>query len=150
MRRAAGVIVFFLTGAGLLAQAPAVKVVPVGPGPRAVPAGEGGTRFDPQKAELSYQGRRWRITHDGAVLKDFGSGEQEARHALQVIRQLGLDEVARVGAGMEYWLAGGKPPAAPPAGVRTVSFDPGSVRVERLHGQWCVRDGARVLCVFGG
>ncbi len=164
MRRAFGLFALGLAGAGLLAQSPPAPSPPVvrivQPSKEAAakigpaPARTEGRRFDPNKVELSRQDKHWRLVHDGTVLKDFGPSEQDARAALGLIRKLHLDEVTRVGpegAGMEYWLAGGKAPAAQMrGGMRTVTFDTAAMRVERLSGQWCVRDESRVYCAFGG
>jgi hypothetical protein len=109
-------------------------------------------KFDPNKLQLTVKDRHWSLTEDGKTVKDFGLNERDARLALRIIQQLGLDEVGRVGpsVGMEYWLAQGHAPMAPlRAGLRTVQLDPAALRVARVQGQWCVRDERRVISAFG-
>lgn len=107
--------------------------------------------FRPAEVKLAWIDRRWMLTHDGQVLKDFGPREQDARHALRLIQELRLNQRGTVGAPavMEYWLCDG---VAPHAGVRPefrpVTFEPAGLRVEQMQGRWCVRDRTRVLFDF--
>jgi hypothetical protein len=50
---------------------------------------------------------------------------------------------------MEYWLADGKAPQGLTGGLRLLPVDLASLRAEQLQGQWCLRDGRRVLFNFG-
>jgi hypothetical protein len=118
-----------------------------------MPARVGSITFDPARVEVSRKDRRWQLVAEGKVLKDFGAAEQDARLANAIVRKLGLDEVARVGTesqGMEYWLSRGNPPTRPQRGsLRAIELSPSSMRVERMSGQWCVRDEGKVYFAFG-
>lgn len=146
--------------ASALAQAPLpAPAVPAPPSDKPVmriksfkpQASVSAVQFDPGKVQLTAHNRRWALTHEGKTIKEFGLSERDARQALRLIRQYKLDEVCRIGSGgMEYWLTAGKAPVAPlRAGLRTVSFEPAALRVDRLQGQWCVRDSRRVISAFG-
>src|SRR5262245_23990729 len=127
-----------------ITQAPSTE-----PAPK--PFAENLHAFDPRNVQLRWNNRRWQLTHGVEVLKDFGSGEQEARQALRLVHDLRLNQHGIVGAPrpvMEYWLVAGKPPRGSAPGVRRMSFDPNSLRVEQQQGQWCLRDSSKVLFNF--
>jgi hypothetical protein len=108
--------------------------------------------FDAREARVAWLENRWQIVVGERVLKDFGRRETEARQALRLIQDLGLTQRGTVGAPapvMEYWLCGGQGPKGQPSGLRVVSIDLPSLRVERIQAQWCLRDGLRVLYNFG-
>jgi hypothetical protein len=111
------------------------------------------TRFEPRDVRVVWNNRHWQLLHQGAVLKDFGFREQDARQALRVILDLKLNEHGTVGSPqpvMEYWLSDGKAPQALAlGGLRTLALDEARLRVEQVNGQWCVGDGSRVLYTFG-
>ncbi|MGL4550815.1 MAG: hypothetical protein ACRC33_06480, partial [Gemmataceae bacterium] len=138
MRILGPLLVSSLVAAALLAQAPADR-----------PA----VRFDPKHLRLHWDHRRWQLlTQDGAVLKDFGPAEQEARRALRLIHELGLDEYGTVGtprAVLEYWLVDGHAPRSlVRSDLRLIPLDPTGLRVEKQHGQWALREKVRVLFTF--
>lgn len=109
--------------------------------------------FDPARVQVAWHNRRWLLAHDGEVLKDFGTSEYEARTALRLIQEFGLNQLGTIGTPnpvMEYWLCGGRAPqGSTRSGLRTLPLDPARLRVEQLAGQWCLREGARTLCCFG-
>jgi len=108
--------------------------------------------FDPQSVRLEWARGQWQLLADGNVLKEFGHRQLEARQALRVIQDLHLNQHGTVGGPapvMEYWLADGQAPQSYGAGLRTVPMVPAGLRVEQVHGQWCVRDAQRVLFNFG-
>ncbi len=100
--------------------------------------------------DWSFQG--WKVSADGATLKDFGRNETEARQALRLIRDLRLNQHGVIGGpapSLEYWLSDGKPPQGPAAGLRVLPIDAASLRVEQTQNQWVLRDDRRVLFSFG-
>jgi hypothetical protein len=109
--------------------------------------------FNPLTLQLSWSFHRWQLVDDGEVLKDFGPREQEARQALRLIRDLGLNQYGTVGSPqpvMEYWLIDGRAPQGMVrGGLRALPLVPATLRVEQVQGQWCVRDSMRVLFTFG-
>lgn len=110
-------------------------------------------RFDPKHLRLQWDHRRWHIgTADGMVLKDFGPAESEARRALRLIHELGLNEYGTIGKPrpvLEYWLVDGRAPRAlVRSDLRSVPFETTSLRIEKISGQWAVCDKTRVLFTF--
>ena len=101
-------------------------------------------------ADWSFQG--WKVSADGATLKDFGRNESDARQALRLIRDLRLNQRGVIGGpapSLEYWLSDGKAPQGPAAGLRVLPIDAPSLRVEQAQDQWVLRDDRRVLFAFG-
>jgi hypothetical protein len=110
------------------------------------------TTFDPQRTELVHNGNNWQLMVDGTALTDFGAHESDARIALRLLRDLGLNQHATVGAPapvMEYWLHDGKAPHGLTNGLQVYPLDAASLRVEQHEGDWCLRDAQRLLFNFG-
>lgn len=110
--------------------------------------------FDPSRVRLSWTNRRWQlVTETGELLKDFGSQDQDARLALQLIQELGLNQRAVIGEPvpiLEYWLVDGQAPRGlPRSGMRVVTLVPAALEVADVLGQWVVRDKARIYFNFG-
>lgn len=108
--------------------------------------------FEPRDVKLTWHNRHWLLTHRGEALKDFGLREQEARHALRVIQDLRLNQYGTVGSPpvMEYWLCDGVAPQQQVRlGMRALPLDFARLRAEEVQGQWCLREGQRVLFSFG-
>ena len=51
--------------------------------------------FNPLALQLAWNDRRWQIVHENDVLKEFGPHEQEARQALRMIQELGVNQYAQ-------------------------------------------------------
>ena len=83
------------------------------------------------------------------MLKDFGASERDANEALQVFRDLRVTSHGAVGSAFEYWLVDGQAPSAFIRHRQVIPFDPHKLRVERLSGQWVLRDAHVVLFNFG-
>jgi hypothetical protein len=101
------------------------------------------TSFDYRLAELRWQGDRWQLWAGVVCLKDFGKRESEGREVVRIVRELHLTQHAAIGIPepiVEYWLADGRAPQGPSPSSRVIAFDPASLRVDSLQGQWCVRD----------
>ena len=134
-----------------ITQAP---FVPPGPAqPRAnVPAAPGLRTFDCLATEIKRVDNRWVLLADGAVLKEFGPREADAREALAIIRALKLNQHGTIGTPpvMEYWLADGHAPfTAETNHLKVVPLDLNTLRVEEADGQWRLRDARRLLFAFG-
>jgi hypothetical protein len=140
-------------GLGAPARAPVSKPGPAQPpsAPMVSTAAPGPLRsFDPRKTELKHVENRWVILADGAVLREFGPREADAREALAVIRALKLNQHGTVGSPpvMEYWLSDGHAPFAPDKGLRLLPLDLNTLQVDQGDGQWRVRDRRRLLFAF--
>ena len=109
------------------------------------------TTFDGTRAQLIWQEQTWKLVAEGVVIKDFGRRESDARQAQRLIHDLHLTQHGTVGTPvlMEYWLSDGHAPTGFVSGMRTLSIDPASLKVEQSHGQWVVRDRQRVWFNFG-
>jgi hypothetical protein len=141
----------------IVPQPPAPPVVQVPPPlslahPEPAAQPENLTTFDPQRTEVKREGAAWQLVVDGIVLKDFGVHEGDARAALRLVRDLGLNQHGVVGTPapvMEYWLHDGKAPHGPTNGVPLYPLNPNTLRVEQVQGDWCLRDAQRPLFNFG-
>ncbi len=120
--------------------------------PAAVPPTEKLDSFEENSVELRWVQGGWQLWAGTTILKDFGKKEQDGRTVLGLIRELHLNARGKLGAPhavAEYWLSQGKPPQAAPQGARTLGFDPKSLKVEQVNGQWLLRDRRRALISFG-
>ncbi len=110
------------------------------------------TAFDGSRVELVWRDWSWKLVADGAVIKEFGRRESEARQALRLVQGLRLTQHGTVGSPMpvmEYWLSDGHAPIGIASGVRPLAVDPTSLKAEQREGQWVVRDKQRVWFNFG-
>lgn len=108
--------------------------------------------LDPQRAEVRWETDRWQLWAGAAQLKDFGHNEALAREALALIRDLRLTQRGCLGSPvpvMEYWLSNGQAPQSARGGWRPSPFDPDSLKVEEVQGQWLVTDAHHTLFNFG-
>jgi hypothetical protein len=122
--------------------------------PTAEPAevAENLTNFDAFAVNLRWERQHWLLVAGDKILKDFGRREAEARQALRVIQSLQLNQYGTVGTPvplMEYWLSNGTAPRGFIPGLRRLSLDTASLRVERVQSQWCLRDARTIVFNFG-
>jgi hypothetical protein len=109
--------------------------------------------FDSGKIRIEWNHRHWQLVQEGVVLKDFGPNESDARLALSLIRELGLNQLGRIGADnqtLEYWLKDGHAPSAMPrSNLRLLPLELPKIKVEAMQGHWCLKEGPRILFSFG-
>jgi hypothetical protein len=121
--------------------------------PRLLPGSvEGLTDFDYRRAEISWEDGRFILRAGNVRLKDFGHREAEAREALRIVRDLRLTQHGTIGTYrpvMEYWLSDGRAPQDADPRLRTVAFDPASLRVEAIDGQCYLLADRLALLNFG-
>jgi hypothetical protein len=119
----------------------------------ALPGVENVQGFDPQDLRVVWGNRRWQIVSRGQIIKEFGSREQDARQAVRILQELGINQHGLVGTNpvvMEYWLTNGKvPQGLLPSHLRTTTLELPQLRVEQKNGQWYLRDNKRVLMHLG-
>jgi len=109
--------------------------------------------FDYRLAELEWRDGRWQLRAGGVWLKDFGGHERDARDALNLIRELHLNQHGTVGTlrpVIEYWLSDGHAPTTATPAARAIAFDREKLTVQQMLEQWCVCEGRRALFAFGG
>ena len=92
---------------------------------------------------------RWQLWAGNQLLKDFGGSEREAQEALQVFRDLRVNSHGTIGGVFDYWLTDGEAPSAFTRHKMVIPFDPHTLRVEQITGQWVLRDAHIVLYSFG-
>ncbi len=105
--------------------------------------------FDTGSLRVRRETGRWQLWAGATLLKDFGPAERDAFDALQTLRDLRVNSRGAVGGVFEYWLADGQAPAAINRHRLVVPFDPASLRVEQVSGQWVLRDARVILYTFG-
>jgi hypothetical protein len=109
--------------------------------------------FDYRLAELEWRDGRWQLRAGGVWLKDFGGHERDARDALNLIRELHLNQHGTIGTlrpVIEYWLSDGRAPTAATPATRAIAFAPQNLTVQQMLEQWCLCEGRRALFAFGG
>ena len=144
-----------LLAGGLALAGPVGAQRPAGapaPPPALPPALASLESFDPRGVQLNWHDRHWLLVHQGRTLKDFGPRVEDARFALRLVQELGLNQHGVIGSPaphLEYWLADGHAPGPlPRRGMQAFPIDPDRLRVEEVQGQWCVRDAERVYFNF--
>ncbi|HYT94562.1 MAG TPA: hypothetical protein VEL76_37955 [Gemmataceae bacterium] len=110
--------------------------------------------FDYRMTEVRCIDHRWVILAHGALLKDFGSSEANAREAHRIIQALRLTQHATVGDPpvMEYWLSNGHAPYSTDSRLRLVKLDLNELCVVPLDSAWQVgnsRNARALLFNFG-
>jgi hypothetical protein len=106
-------------------------------------------RFDNTSLRVSLDGGKWHLFAGTLLLKDFGSSEREASEAIQVFRDLRINSHASIGGVFDCWLTDGEAPYSFTGRRQIIPFDPKSLRVEQMNGQWVLRDAHIVLYAFG-
>jgi hypothetical protein len=106
-------------------------------------------KFDNTSLRLVAESGKWQLWAGNLLLKDFDGAEREASEAIQVFRDLRINSHATIGGVFDYWLTDGEAPYAFTGHRQVVPFDPKSLRVEQMSGQWVLRDAHVVLYSFG-
>jgi hypothetical protein len=149
MRRLTVLLLAWCLPLALLAQTPPR---PTSPAANSAPSIAPTRRFDPEALRLRGVQGRW-ILHEGdKQLKDLGPVEADARQALRLIRDLGLNEYGLIGSPrpvLEYWLCDGKAPSGiNRQGMRVVPLTLEDLTVANQFGQWAIKDKVRALLAF--
>jgi hypothetical protein len=106
-------------------------------------------QFDTGSLRLKYERGQWQLWAGALLLKDFGASEADAHEALHVFRDLRVNGRGSVGGVFEYWLTDGQAPSAITRHKQIIPFDPASLRIEQVSGQWVLRDARVILYNFG-
>jgi hypothetical protein len=106
-------------------------------------------RFDSSSLRLKHEAGQWQLWSGALLIKDFGPAEANAYEALQVFRDLRVNGRGSIGGMFEYWLTDGRAPSALTRHRQVVPFDPATLRVEQMTGNWVLRDGRIILFNFG-
>jgi hypothetical protein len=134
---------------------PPGRLPPLSPSPAPLPQNAPGApqpaseKFDTSSLRLIIDDGKWQLWAGNLLLKDFGASEREASDALQVFRDLRVNSHGTIGGVFDYWLTDGEAPSAVMRHKTVVPFDPHTLRVDLLSGQWVLRDAHVVLYNFG-
>ena len=96
--------------------------------------------------------KRWKIVEGNKWLKDFGGNRGEAFKAYAIIKRYRLNKMCFVGRpkpSMEYYLVNGKSPVGAFPGEDAIRFNPKTIRVQHIKGDWKIVDGRSWLMSFG-
>lgn len=94
----------------------------------------------------------WKIVDGGHWMFDFGSQEQQARRALEIIHYYRMDATCFAGrphAPMGYLLSSGNAPAGSMPGEQCEPFDATRISLSQAGGFWRILSGSEVLFDFG-
>jgi len=108
--------------------------------------------FDPKNIEVKDVNGSWKIVEGGHWIMDFGSNEEEARMACDIIKHYGITShcfVGRPDASMTYYLVNGKPPTGSYPGEDCITFNPDNIVVVEVNGSWRIVEGSQQLIDFG-
>ncbi|MCB2146713.1 MAG: hypothetical protein KQI81_09585 [Deltaproteobacteria bacterium] len=117
------------------------------------PSGTGDcVRFDPASVNIRQVKGNWTLVEGDHWLFDFGPNQAAAHQSLNVIRHYRMDRLCFIGRPdplFSYLLAKGGSPSGAMAGEDCVAFDPKTVTVSRIQGNWKIVSGRRWLYDFG-
>ena len=108
-------------------------------------------KFDPSRLSLRVEKSDWQLVNGRAVLKSFGRDRHTAREALNLIREVGLNEYGKVGdhGEFEYWLRDGAAPVASGKRSQLRPFDPRKAQLAQSQRIWYMADAGGLLFNFG-
>jgi hypothetical protein len=101
-------------------------------------------RFNNQNVQVVNIGGHWKVTSGNMWLLDFGTNQDQANQALQVIKSYHLNEqcfVGRPNPPMQYFLADDTAPSGPLPGEDSIRFDNNNLRVLKIDNRWKVVEG---------
>jgi hypothetical protein len=108
--------------------------------------------FNPDNCTVGLYNGSYKIVDGSMWLLDFGNNKAEADKALQIIQHYRLNSqcfVGRPNPSMEYWLANGAAPMGSVPGEDCISFNPATIQVSYVGGNWKIVDGSNWLLDFG-
>lgn len=116
--------------------------------------------FDNARVELRRVGTSWQVWAGTQALKDFGDSYTDAAAAVQLIRELKLNQYGVIGSPrpvLEYWLSEGRAPLPGPGRYLIRPFDPQQLHVRAIglngteeNGVWCLCDDQQLIFNFAG
>jgi hypothetical protein len=108
--------------------------------------------FNLDSASVALIQGSWKIVNGGNWMFDFGSQEQQARRALDIIHYYRMDATCFAGrphAPMGYLLSSGNAPAGSMPGEQCEAFDATRISLSQSDGFWRILSGSEVLFDFG-
>ncbi|MCX5806062.1 MAG: hypothetical protein NT010_08355 [Proteobacteria bacterium] len=108
--------------------------------------------FDPATAVVQQIQGVWSIIDSPSKLLSFGIDKIEAENSLAIIKHYTLNQSCFVGSprpSFHYMLTGNAAPAGTFSGEDCLSFNPATINVRQIKGNWKVVDSDRSLFDFG-
>jgi 2-haloalkanoic acid dehalogenase type II len=108
--------------------------------------------IDPNRVQVKQVAGHWKVVAGGDWLLDFGTVQNNANRAKDIIAHYKLDRICYVGRPnppMMYFTANGKAPSGAMVGEDAVAFDLAGIVAQQLGGSWIVTDGSSRLLDFG-
>lgn len=108
--------------------------------------------FDPVKLAVKKVQSRFVLFADEKELKDFGTDEKAAADALRILREMKVNQYAKIldsQPPLEYWLIDGQAPRKALSLSSFIPFDLNTLTVEKSFGVWMLRDRKQMLFSFG-
>jgi hypothetical protein len=109
--------------------------------------------FNPATTTVRNINGRWTIVDGAHLMFNFGDKKAEAMQALRVIKHYRMNSscfVGRPDPSFRYLLVNGQAPQGNMPGEDCVSFNPNSIEVKNIGGNWKIVDGSHWLFDFGG
>lgn len=108
--------------------------------------------FNPATAAVAGAGNNWLIVDGSHSMFSFGNNQAEARQALGIIKNYGMNRSCFVGRpqpSFQYMLVSGRAPSGSMAGEDCLSFNPATTTVALLNNDWKIVDGNHAMFSFG-
>jgi hypothetical protein len=108
--------------------------------------------FNPRLARAQQIGGRWKVTVGNMMMLDFGANAKDARQALRIIQQYGLEKqcfVGRPDPSLQYFLVGNGVPQGAARGEDCIGFESSKVELKQIQGSWKLVQGSHWLFDFG-
>lgn len=144
---AAAIMASLLITTGHAWQQPQKKPAP------AAMAREDCVSFNPATTTVSQPQENWKVVDGEKWLFDFGMKKAEADKTLAIIKHYNMDRSCFVGrpqSSFHYMLISGASPSGPFAGEDCVPFNPSTIVVKQVHGDWKILDGNHWMFSFDG
>jgi hypothetical protein len=108
--------------------------------------------FNPATTTVQQIQGRWKVVDGSHWLFDFGNNKDEADKTLAIIKHYRMNRSCFVGRphpSFSYMLVSGASPAGAFSGEDCVSFNPATITVQQIKGDWKVVDGKHWMFSFG-
>jgi predicted Ser/Thr protein kinase len=118
----------------------------------AAPVAEDCVGFNPKTIQVKQISGNWKIVDGSHWVFDFGSSRDEAEKAYNIIKFYGMNQSCYVGRpdpSFRYLLVSGNAPSGSFSGEDCVAFNPNTIEVKQVSGNWKIVDGSHWVFDFG-
>ena len=116
------------------------------------PVSEDCISFNPATAVVQKVNNVWKIVDGSHWMFSFGSKKNEANKALKIIKHYRMSQscfVGRPNPSFTYLKVGNAAPASSFSGEDCVAFNPDTIKVKQISGDWKIVDGSHWIFSFG-